>query len=180
MSKYILGRRAQTRTRSIRYTVAVSLLLLVTALLQVTLLSRYRLLGAVPDLMICTVLCLSFFCGRYVGAVSGIGAGVLIEALGSYGISLLPICYMLIGYLVGYYAKTSTFKGYLGYLPYLAVILSLRAMITVMYTCINYENVNLVQILLRTVLPELAVTAIAGAVIYAPMMLFCYWLEKKI
>jgi hypothetical protein len=56
MSKVILGHRAQTRARSIRYTVLVSLLLLLAAVLQVTLLSRYRLLGAVPDLMIVTVL----------------------------------------------------------------------------------------------------------------------------
>ncbi|MBR3893514.1 MAG: rod shape-determining protein MreD [Clostridia bacterium] len=180
MSKMILGHRAQTRARSVRYTILVSLLLVFVAVLQVTFFSRFRLLGAVPDLMICTVLCLAFFCGRYVGGVSGIGAGFLIEAIGSHGISLLPLCYFLIGYLIGHYARGSVRRSYLSYLPYLATVLFFRMAITVFYACINYETVNLLQILLQSVLPELLVTAIAGCVIYFPMLLFCGMLEKKL
>ncbi len=180
MSKIILGHRAQTRARSVRYTLLVSLLLIVMAVLQVTVFSRYRLLGAVPDLMICTVLCLSFFCGRYVGAVSGIGAGFLIEAIGSHGITLLPLCYFLIGYLIGHYAKGSVRRSFLAYLPYLATVLLLRMAITYFYACINYKTIHLLQILLQSVLPELLVTAIAGCVIYFPMLLFCSLLEKKL
>ncbi|MBQ7347440.1 MAG: rod shape-determining protein MreD [Clostridia bacterium] len=180
MSKYILGHRAQTRTRSIRYTLLVAVLLILVAVLQVTLFSRFRLFGAVPDLMICTVLCLAFFCGKYVGAVSGIGAGFLIEAIGSQGITLLPICYMLLGYIMGHYARTVLPRSYPAYLPYLAVTLVFRAAITFLYACMNYANINLPQILLQSVLPELAVTAIAGCILYFPLMLFCGWLEKKI
>ena len=179
MSKFILGHRAQTRSRSIRYTVLVSLLLILVAVLQVTLFSRYRLLGAVPDLSLCAVLCLSYFCGRYVGAVSGIGAGFLIEAIGSQGVTLLPVCYLLIGYLIGHYAKTAGRGGYLSYLPYLGVALVVRMALTVLYACINYQTIHLLEILLQSVLPELLVTAIAGCILYFPMRLFCTWLEKK-
>jgi len=179
MSKMILGHRAQTRARSIRYTALISLLLVVVATLQVTVFSRFRLLGAVPDLMICTVLCLAFFCGRYVGGVSGIGAGFLIEAIGSHGVTLLPLCYFLIGYLIGHYARGVVRRGYLSYLPFLATVLLLRMAITFFYACINYQTINLLQILLQSVLPELLVTAIAGCVIYFPLLLFCGWLEKK-
>lgn len=179
MSKYILGHRAQARTRSIRYTVLVSVLLILAAVLQVTVFSRFRLLGAVPDLMICAVLCLSFFCGRYVGAVSGVGAGFLIEVIGSHGITLLPVCYLFIGYLMGYYARTAVNKSYIAYLPYLGVTLACRAAITVLYACLNYQSIHLLKILLQTVLPELAVTAIAGCLLYFPLKLFCGWLEKK-
>lgn len=179
MSKFILGHRAQTRSRSIRYTVLVSLLLILVAVLQVTLFSRYRLMGAVPDLTLCTVLCLSFFCGRYVGAVSGIGAGFLIEAIGAHGVTLLPVCYLFIGYLVGHYAKSGARRSYLSYLPYLGVTLVVRMALTVLYACINYQTIHLLEILLQSVLPELLVTAIAGCILYFPMLLFCGWLEKK-
>lgn len=179
MSKFILGHRAQTRSRSIRYTVMIALLLILVAVLQVTCFSRYRLLGAVPDLTLCAVLCLAFFCGRYVGAVSGIGAGFLIEAIGSHGITLLPVCYLLIGYLIGHYAKIAVRGGYPSYLPYLGITLIVRMALTVLYACVNYQTIHLLEILLQSVLPELLVTAIAGGILYFPMRLFCTWLEKK-
>ena len=179
MSKYILGRRAQTRTRSIRYTVAVSLLLLVTALLQVTLLSRYRLIGAVPDLMICTVLCLAFFGGRYMGAVTGIAAGVIIESIGSTGIVLLPLCYLFCGYIAGYFAKTLNQRNFVSYLVYLALTLLFRAVITLLYACMTYRDVNLPIILLQSVLPEMLVTAIAGLILYFPIGWFTTRIGKS-
>ena len=177
--KFILGHRAQTRSRAIRYTVCVGLLLVAVAVLQVSLFSRYRLFEAVPDLMICTVLCLSFFCGRYMGAVTGIAAGFLIEAIGSTGITVLPLCYLLCGYLVGHYARVVIPRRYTVYLIYLGCILAVRAAITFFYACLTYQNVNLPLILLQSVLPEAAVTAIAGAILYFPLMLFCVGLEKK-
>lgn len=177
--KYILGHRAQTRTRAIRYSVLVGLLLIIVAVLQVSFFSRFRLLGAVPDLMICTVLILAFFCGQYTGAVTGIAAGFLIEAIGSTGITVLPLCYLLCGYLAGHYARTVIPRRYSVYLIYLGCILAVRATVTVLYACMTYESVNLPVILLESVLPEAAVTAIAGAVMYFPLMAFCKFLDKK-
>jgi cell shape-determining protein MreD len=112
--------------------------------------------------------------------VSGIGAGFLIEAIGSHGFTILPLCYFLIGYLIGHYARGGSRRGFLSYLPYLAAVLFLRMAITCFYACINYQTINLFQILMQAILPELLVTAIAGVVIYFPMLLFCGWLEKKL
>ena len=176
--KLILGHRAQTKARIIRYTVLVGLVLILSAILQVSLFSRFRLFGAVPDLMIVAVLCIAFFCGRYAGAVTGIAAGFLIEAIGTSGISILPLCYFLCGYLVGHYARTVQ-KSYPPYLIYLGCILLIRATVTVLYACMTYQNVNLPLILVRSVLPEALVTAIAGCALYFPLKLFCYYLENK-
>lgn len=177
--KYILGHRAQTRTLAIRYTVLVGLLLTLIAVLQVSFFSRFRLFGAVPDLMICTVLCLAFFSGKYMGAVTGIAAGFLIEAMGSTGITLLPICYLFCGYIAGHYARAVIPRRYSVYLIYLSVTLFFRAAITFLYACLNYKSINLPQILLQSVLPEMLLTAIAGCLLYFPLMLFCERLEKK-
>ena len=176
--KYILGHRAQTRYRSIRYVVAVSLAIILLTVVQVSVCARFRLLGAVADLMICFVLCMGYFTGPYTGAVCGIAAGFLIEAMGSTGITLLPLCYLFAGYLVGYYVRTSQ-KNFLQYLIYLAVILLYRAFITVLYASLHYNNLRLPTVLLYAVLPELLATALGGLILYFPMKLFCGWLEKK-
>ena len=177
--KYILGHRARTRSRAIRFTVMIGLLLITLAILQVSIFSRFRVLKAVPDLMICTVLCLAFFCGRYTGAISGIAAGFLIEAIGSTGIVLLPVCYFLLGYIAGHFARAVIPKRYSSYLVYLTVTLFCRAAITVLYSCLTHRDVHIPMILLQSVLPEMLVTAIVGLVLYFPMKLFCGLLDQN-
>ena len=167
--KYILGRRAQTRTTVIRYTVLIGLLLILLAVLQVSFFPRFRLFGGIPDLMIVAVLCLSFFSGRYMGAITGIAAGFLIDAIGSTGIVILPLCYLFLGYVVGHYAKILGHGSYLSYLVYLAVTLLYRSVITILLACMSYSSVNLIKILIYSVLPELLVTAIAGCTLYFPL-----------
>lgn len=176
--KYILGHRAQTRTRAIRYTVLIGLLLILLAILQVSFFSRFRLFGGIPDLMIVAVLCLSYFSGRYMGAVTGIAAGFLIDAIGSTGIVILPVCYLFLGYLAGHYAKVFGHNSYASYLVYLAITLPYRAVITVLLACMSYSSVKLIEILIYSVLPELLITAIAGCLLYFPLRIFCAFLAK--
>ena len=178
--KYITGYRAQTRTMALRYTVSVSILLLVIAVLQSSVFGKLRIFGAVPDLMICTVLIIAFFFGQYAGAITGIGAGWLIEAIGGgTGILILPVIYLLCGYLTGYLAKSASARRYPVYLIYLGIVLLLRAGTTVTYACLSYQYIDLPKILLQTVLPELIATAICGSLLYAPLKVFCAALEKK-
>ena len=177
--KYILGRRAQTRTTVIRYTVLIGLLMILLAVLQVSLFPRLRLFWGIPDLMIVAVLCLSFFSGRYMGAITGIAAGFLIDAIGSTGIVILPLCYLFLGYLVGHYAKVLGHSSYLSYLVYLSTTLLYRAVITVLLACMSYQSVNLIKIIVYAVLPEMLYTAIAGCILYFPLRGFCIFLSKK-
>ena len=167
------GFEAQARSQVIVFAIATTLLLLLAGTMQTALFSRFTLFGAVPDLMICIVLCVSYFNGRYVGAITGIAAGFFIEAIGARGIMVLPLVYMVMGYLVGNYARAVQPKRYVPYLFYLACALGVRAGVTVLYSCLHYKVINVPQILLRAVLPELLVTAIAGVLLYFPMKLFC-------
>ncbi len=177
--KYIEGYRSRTRAMALRYTVSISVLVLMTAILQVSLFGRLQILGAVPDLSICIVLLIAYFFGQYAGAITGIGAGFVIEALGSVGISILPIVYLLIGYVAGYYAKGVGGKRFLPYLAYLGVTLIIRAATTVAYACMNYQAINLPKILLQSVLPELFLTALCGITLYPAIKLFCHLIEGK-
>lgn len=175
----ILGYRARTRSKIVVYSVTIGILLVVLAAVQTSFFGRIRLFGAVPDLMLCTVLCVSYFCGRYAGGITGIAAGCLIEAIGSSGISILLVVYFLYGYLAGHFSRTVVPKRWTVYLFYLAVGVFLRAATTVVYTCMTYRTVDLIEIFLRSVLPEAVGTALAGMVLYVPIGCLCRLLERK-
>ncbi|MBQ8309435.1 MAG: rod shape-determining protein MreD [Clostridia bacterium] len=174
----ILGYQAQARSKIVLNTVTIGALLILCSTLQVSLFGRFKIFGAVPDLMLCTVLCIAYFRGKYAGSITGIAAGVLIEAIGSQGISLLPVVYMVFGYVVGHYSRAIHPKRYTVYLIALACGLCLRAFVTVGYTCLTYELINLPQILLCAVLPEMSGTAIMGCALYYPVQLICKLLDK--
>ena len=177
--KYISGYRAQTREKSLRYTVSFSLLVLFMAIFQVSVFGRYKLFGAVPDLMLCTVLCVAFFSGRYAGAITGVGAGFLIEALGSTGLSLLPVAYLILGYVVGYYAKGSAFRRFPSYLICRLVGVLARGALTGIYVYLLYDGVAFGRLFLHTLLPEAAATALCGVILYFPILMLCRVLERK-
>ena len=155
------------------------LLLLIAALLQVTLLSEWRVMNCVPDLMLCCVVAIAFFCGTHVGAVCGIAGGFLIDALGSFGISVLPVFYLFCGYVVGHYARAMYPKRFSAYAMYASFSLLLRAAASVTLAAATYENVNLPQILLYSVLPELLLTLLLSLLLYLPMRGICSrWMRK--
>ena len=174
----ILGYQAQARSKIILNTVTIGLLLIICASLQVSLFGRFKLFGAIPALMLCIVLCIAFFRGKYAGCITGIAAGVLIEAIGIHGISLLPVIYMIFGYVVGHYSRVISPRHYTVYLIYLACGLGLRCFVTFGYACLTYEYINLPQILICAVLPELLGTAIIGCALYYPIKLLCKLLDK--
>ena len=177
--KYIMGHRAQNRSLVARYVIYVGILLVLASVLQVSFLSRYRIFGVVPDLMLCTVMCLGYFGGRQLGAICGIAAGVLVESMGSFGIVLLPIFYLFCGYLTGHYAHAIVPRRFTAFTAYFSVSLLLRSAVTLLYACLNYQSINLPVLLLRTLLPEFLLTAILGCALYFPFMLFYGFLEKE-
>lgn len=179
MAKYVSGYRAQTRSRSIRYTVSFSLTVLLLGVLQVSVLGRLRPLGVVPDLMLCATVAIAFFCGPHAGAITGIGAGFLIEAMGSVGITFLPIAYLLVGYVLGSYAKAPGRRNFLAYLPYLGIGALLRGVITLIYAAIHSALGDPLRLLLRVLLPEMGLTLLCGLLLYLPLGLLCALLERK-
>lgn len=176
--RYELGRQARTRALIWRYCLTIGAFVLFAALLEVSLFARWKPFGAVPDLMIATVFAFSFFCGCYAGAITGIAAGVLIDALGSVGISILPVVYLLVGYVSGYYAKLLSASRYGNYLFYLLFVVLVRAAVTVLYASLNFAEIHLPEILLHAVLPEAAGTFLFGALLFFPVWALARWMER--
>ncbi|MBQ8432096.1 MAG: rod shape-determining protein MreD [Clostridia bacterium] len=175
----IAGYQAQTRSKVISYTVCLSILFLLLSVLQITVFAEHSLFGSTPDLILCAVLCVGFFMGRHAGAVTGIGAGLLIEALGSTGILLLPVAYLFLGYLAGYYARVLAAKQFTSYLVFLAFALLLRGAVTLTYICLTYSSFHLLHVFVYTLLPEAADTALAGMILYFPIRCLAARLNKK-
>jgi hypothetical protein len=68
------------------------------ALLQTTLFARFCPFGAIPDLMLPLVIAIAMTEDEKWGAVCGIAAAFVIEAIGSSGAALLPLLYAAAGY----------------------------------------------------------------------------------
>ena len=169
----IMGFEAQARSRLVVFGVSLAILILGGAILQTSVFGKLTYIGAVPDLMLCIVLCVAYFNGRHHGAITGLAAGALIETIASSGIVLLPLFYMVFGYVAGHYARAVQPKRLIPYLIYLMFALLLRASITLLYTCLIYQQINLLQIFVHAVIPEMLATALAGIALYLPLKLFC-------
>ena len=176
--KYIRGRASQNRIQAAKYILTECGLFLAVILLQPTLLSRYRILGAVPDLCYVTLILVAYFCGKETGAITGIAAGFAVEALGSVGISLLPVFYLFCGYVCGYFTRAIVPRRFSAFAAVLGVAIPVRGAITLIYMCVTYRSVNLPQLLVHNILPEMLVTALFALPLYWPVKKICEWLNR--
>lgn len=179
MAKYILGRQAKNRSIIIRYCTVIGITLFLIAILQTSVLSRIKPFGATPDLMIATVTAISVLCGCHTGAITGIAAGFLIDALGSTGFSILPLIYFLIGYLIGYYTKVISAQGFLSYLVCLVISVIVRILTSLLYTFLVFRQFHVPTFLLKVALPEAIGTLVFGIALFFPVFLVVRWLRKK-
>lgn len=127
-------------------------------LLQTTVFSAVRPFGAIPDLMISFTAALAVTEGRKWGAVFGIIAAVVIEALSVNDVTLLPLIYMPIGFFCGVFCK----YYFTGSFPVRTIItfatLPLRAIVTAAYAYFSPISITSAEIFYDIVLPETAAT----------------------
>lgn len=76
-------------------------LMIFFALLQTTLFTKFRPFGAVPDLILPLTVAVSMTEKERWGAVFGLVGAFVIESLGGSTFTILPILYMLTGYICG-------------------------------------------------------------------------------
>ncbi len=106
--------------------VKAAVLLFVASIAQVSIFSEMRVFGAVPDLLLVTLVAVALLRGSVVGAVGGFFAGLLVDtaALGTLGLTSLVLT--LAGYWIGRYGETTGRDR--RHAPFLSV-----AVITVLY-----------------------------------------------
>jgi rod shape-determining protein MreD len=87
--------------------VKAAALLFVAAVAQVSIFSQAQVFGAVPDVLLVTLVALSLLRGSVVGAVGGFFAGLVVDtaSLGTLGLTSLVLT--LAGYWIGRYGETT-------------------------------------------------------------------------
>ncbi|MBQ7172564.1 MAG: hypothetical protein IJR88_00370 [Clostridia bacterium] len=178
MASYELGPAARSRKKLTASVILLSLLLVLFVLLQTSFFGFYPIFGAVPDLTLVLVLSAGLFLGEKAGGLIGLFGGILVESLGSFGITLLPLLYFLLGFFAGFYGrvKGETFPGYL---IYFGLSLVYRAIITTVYANMTYQSVNFLKLLWYTLLPEALATAVVGLLLFLPLRAFCRRLDGR-
>jgi rod shape-determining protein MreD len=143
-----------------------AVLLFVAAILQVSIFTQVHVLGAVPDLLLVTLVAVALLRGSMVGAAGGFFAGLLVDTatLGQLGLTSLVLT--LAGYWTGRYGETTGRDR--AHAPFLSV-----AVITVLYSV----GVLLVHFVLgerapagavfRGILPAIVLNLILTAPVYA-------------
>lgn len=148
-----------------------ALALVFSALLQSTVFSTLRPFGAVPDIMLLFTVALSVTEGPKWGAVWGIVAAVIIEALSLPEIMLLPLLYMLAGFFCGLLCS----RRLLGTAPVRAVltlgVIPFKGILTAVYMAISPLPVTAAEVFFEVVLPEAAATLLLAAPIHMLMYL---------
>jgi rod shape-determining protein MreD len=106
--------------------VKAAVVLFVAAVAQVSVFSQLHVFGAVPDLLLVTLVAVALLRGSVVGAVGGFFAGLLVDTatLGTLGLTSLVLT--LAGYWIGRYGETTGRDRV--HAPFLSV-----AVVTVLY-----------------------------------------------
>ena len=178
MATYELGPSAKGRRKLTASVIGLTLLILFFVLLQTSFFGFYPLFGAVPDLTLVVVLATGLFLGERAGGLVGLFGGILLEALGSFGVALLPLLYFLLGFFAGFYGKIRG-ESFPGYLIYFGVSLIYRAIITTVYASMTYQSVNFLKLLWYTLLPEMLATAVVGILLFLPLRALCRRLDGR-
>lgn len=100
-----LGDRLAVEMRKIY----VLLLLLLTFIVESTLLRFIKIYGVEPDLLMVVVVSFALLDGKYSGIIYGLFAGFLQDVFFNPAVGMTMIPYMIVGYLSGYF-NTKVFK----------------------------------------------------------------------
>jgi rod shape-determining protein MreD len=106
--------------------VKAAVILFIAAIAQVSIFSQLHMFGAVPNLLLVSLVAIALLRGSIVGAVGGFFAGLLVDTatLGTLGLTSLVLT--LAGYWIGRYGETTGRNR--AHAPFLSV-----AVVTVLY-----------------------------------------------
>jgi rod shape-determining protein MreD len=146
--------------------VKAAVILFVAAIAQVSIFSQLHVFGAVPNLLLVSLVAIALLRGSIVGAVGGFFAGLLVDTatLGTLGLTSLVLT--LAGYWIGRYGETTGRDR--AHAPFLSV-----AVVTVLYQ-IGLLVVHFVLgesapagAVARSLIPAIALNLILTAPVYA-------------
>jgi rod shape-determining protein MreD len=143
------------------------LLVFLAAIVQVSVVGDWVILGGTPDLLLVTLVAVALLRGAMFGAVCGFFAGLVVDTALLQPLGLTSLLLTLAGYWTGRYGETTGRDR--GHAPLLSV-----AVITVLYTCASYvlryilgEDSSLRVIFVESLAPTVVLNVILVPFVYA-------------
>ena len=152
-------RSETSRQLFLRRALVYSPVIFLFAVAQCSFFAGLDFLPAVPDLMIGTVVAIAMLDSQKSAAVCGIGAGFVLDAIGSSGVSLSPVFYMLCGVFCAILAK-KMLPSFLSWTVQLAVFSGVKTLFTLANILYISRKISFVSVLLSRLLPEFLCTLI--------------------
>ncbi len=150
------------------------LLLILLTLLQTSFVTRFPIFNGIPDLMIGAICCIGIYRGENSAALFGLLAGLCCDALGSVGVSLLPLFYTVVGYVCGRVGSGA--KDGARFVAFSICLIPLCfARITVSFInhlIVYFDSLDVLQLLLYTLLPEFLYTLVVCFPVFLLVKLF--------
>ncbi len=143
-----------------------SVLLFLTAACQASFFSATAVFAATPDLLLGAVMGLAIYDGERTGAISGIAAGVFAESLGGTGIMLMPVFYMMAGYVFGIVTRFFLNRNFLSWIVYMLIASFARGVWTLLYLAATETGFNFVTVFSRIIIPEFFMTVLFSLPMY--------------
>ena len=149
--RFKTGRNRYITKRDIFTYASLAVLIFISAVLQTSCLTFFKMSAALTLATVCAV---GFLGGDKVGAVTGICGGILVDILGGTGFSLNPILYMLCGYLCGAIVGWFLSENLPSFLVFSALAGVIREIFTVIHYGLVSPDFSLGKILIKPVLLE--------------------------
>ncbi len=158
--------------------VLYALMSLFLILMRTTFFARFRPFGSSPDILIVAVAVIAFFEGKRAGAIYGVAIGFIADALGGVGVILLPLAYMLVGYICGVVATEYYRRSVLLFLIFDLAASIVRMFVSLLYMLLVWHTVDLSVVIPGVLLPEFYAT-LAISPVPALLLLPIYLLFRK-
>ena len=150
----------------------------IIAVIQCSFFAQLKILPAVPDLVLGLIVAIAMLDSQRAAVVCGIGAGFVIDAIGSSGLSLSPFFYMLIGALCGALAK-KMLPRFISWVVNLLIFSAAKSVLTVLNVLYLPGGFSFSDTLMGILLPEFICTFIICLPIYFIVKLCMIPIDSK-
>ena len=148
------------------------------AIIQCSFFAQLKILPAVPDLILGLIVGIAMLDSQKAAVVCGVGAGFVIDAMGSSGLSLSPLFYMLIGALCGALAK-KMLPRFLSWALNLLIFSAVKTILTILNLLYMPGGFSLSHSLVPILLPEFICTFIICLPMYFIVKLCMIPIDRK-
>lgn len=138
------------------------------AVIQTSIFSVFRPFGAVPDLVLASVIAIAIYDRERTGVIAGIVGGYIADALGGSGLSLSPLVYMLCATLFALLAYSVLRRDFLSWLIGVAcsLIISGIASIICAYSSVSAAHFTASHIFSELLIPQFFSSLLIGIPVY--------------